>query len=111
MPGVGQGRWEYREFIERLEPYTESGHYTSNGYPVHGLPNERMREPINAAVQAILQRVVVDGWEPAEPIDATRLWDAERVSRKYRDSPFLITSGVWWTLLEVRLNCRRWIPG
>lgn len=110
MPNAGQGRWEYREFVERLEPYTTSGHYTSSGYLVHGLPTERMREPINSAVQAILKRVAVDGWEPAEPIDATRLWDAERVSRKYRNSPFLITSGVWWTLLEVRLSCRRWIP-
>jgi zinc-ribbon domain len=110
MPGSGQGRWEYREFVEKLEPYTGSGHYTSSGYPIHGLPDENMRGPINAAVQAILKRVAVDGWEPAEPIDATRLWDAERVARKYRGSPFdFFTSGVWWTLLEVRLNCRRWI--
>lgn len=97
------GQWEYKEFSESLGGVK----YRSGGYPFHGLPDTEMRLPIEEAAQRILSRVTPDGWEPTEPLDAARLWDAQRVSRTTREGGFFDTY-VEWTLEKVRVNCRRW---
>jgi len=112
---TGRGHWEYEEFTESLVPYTGGSRYSAsvagwNGLYDGGVPNSDMREPIKRAVRALLNRASRDGWEPIEPIDPDRLWNANRISFVYAndflDNVFANSRSA--RLQAVHLNCRRW---
>lgn len=71
-----------------------------------------MRDPIKRGVQALLDRVSADGWEPVEPIHPDRLWDAKRITYVYANDFIDLFSGTSRSarLQAVSLNFRRWVP-
>lgn len=71
-----------------------------------------MREPIKRGVKTLLDRISPEGWEPVEPVDPDRLWEAKRVDFEYADDVIDSFSGTSRSarLLAVNMNCRRWVP-
>lgn len=108
------GHWEYEEFTERLAPYagatTYSAHVMHWHGAIQGVPNSNMREPIKKAVRALLTKASQEGWEPIEPLDPDRLWDAKRISVISANGFLDNWSGESRTvrLNAVNINFRRW---
>ncbi|MGH3615632.1 MAG: hypothetical protein ACRDRK_24150 [Pseudonocardia sp.] len=76
------------------------------------MPDPDMRDPIKRGVKALLDRVSVDGWEPVEPVDPNRLWDANRIDYVFANDFIDSFSGTSRSarLQAVNLNFRRWVP-
>lgn len=110
------GRWEYDEFSESLTPYAGTTRYSAHVAAWHGLyggvPDPNMRDPIQRGVKALLDRVSADGWEPVEPVEPNRLWDANRINYVYANDFIDSFSGTSRSarLQDVNLNFRRWVP-
>jgi|SRR5579884_141093 len=102
--------WEYQEFSERTDKYDGGTEYKD---VASAIEDPRIRTTIDRAVRALLVRTGQDGWEPIEPIDAYRLWNADRVIHTCKwsmRSTLFGGSHANCRLQEVRLNCRRWKP-
>jgi len=109
VPSPKHERWQYKEFCEDLIPYTSGRKFKSNStYDSLPYNTTEMNVPINKAVQVLLERVSLEGWEPVEPIDAQRLWNARRVKFfKGRADIFPDPNRYSWELMEVCINFRR----
>jgi RNA polymerase subunit RPABC4/transcription elongation factor Spt4 len=95
-----QGHWEYKEFSA---PITGTPRFrVDNNY------FENIKSPIDAAVKSLLNRLIPLGWEPTEPTDYMRLFNADRIDRK-RESSFTGLSSAHSTLIKVSINFRRWV--
>ena len=112
--------WEYREFRESLKAYTNGKKFICNCASLAGgdtpLPDSggrmKMNVLIDNAVRALLKRISPDGWEPIEPIQPEYLWQSLRVKFVKRGTYNILFANQYsWELIEVCLNCRRWISG
>jgi hypothetical protein len=114
-PAFQQRHWEYNEFCERLAPYTNGKIFKSNStYYKDGLPENttEMNIPIGSAIRALLARVSAAGWEPTEPLEPERLWTARRIRFvKGRADLFPDPNRYRFELIDVCINCRRWVTG
>jgi hypothetical protein len=108
---VRPGHWEYREFTV---PLSSLGEFRMSGWPVDGsIPYSGAIGPINSAVQAFINRISTEGWEPTEPIDADRLYRARRLEGRARQTILHRLNGDSDSLFSpqsARINCRRWVP-
>jgi hypothetical protein len=110
------GDWQYDEFTESLRPFAGDYRYTAHVAAWQGafggVPDGHMREPIKRGVKALLDRVAKDGWEPREPTDPDRLWEAKRVEFDYANDLVDSLSGTSRSarLVAVNINFRRWVP-
>jgi Ankyrin repeat len=103
----GAPSFEYQEFRIPLD----GREYESAGIRFDGgLTWSDAAEPINRAVLAFVRRMGEQGWEPMEPIDADRLFRANRIVGEAREKSTLLGFGspnYVWRPREVRINCRR----
>jgi hypothetical protein len=110
------GHWDYDEFTESLRPFAGDYRYTAHVAAWQGVfggvPDGNMREPIKRGVKALLNRVTKDGWEPTEPTDPDRLWEAKRIEFDYANDFLDTFSGTSRSakLVAVNVNFRRWVP-
>jgi uncharacterized protein YjhX (UPF0386 family) len=111
-----RGRWQYREFHEPLGNVTIKDSFVFAGLNASGSMDSRQSQVIEAGVRRLIDRISVDGWEPAEAIDVRALalaghveWESEEHESilKAFTSPSSVVTNV--TLLSVRVNFRRWV--
>jgi hypothetical protein len=90
-----QGHWEIKEFSE---PILGNIKYTFDFLTI--------RDPVDAAVRLLLQRLTPFGWQPMEPIDFNRLLTSNRIIMKTYKR---LISDNRYEPIEVRINFRRWV--
>jgi len=104
--------WEYQEFTV---PLSSLGEFQMSGWPVNGgIPYSGAIGLINKAVQAFVNSIATQGWEPTEPIDADRLYRANRITGQTRQTMLhkLNSDSVYQVSPQsARINCRRRVPG
>ncbi len=111
------GHWEYREFTEYLDKYTKNQSFFclvqdwNNAWGTTPIPTYDIVDPIRRGVEGLLARITPNGWEPIEPIDPVRLWQARRVGWKRKETIMSMIFGTSFDfyITHVNLNCRRWV--
>ena len=100
-PGVGNGRWEYKDLTINMGNVVVQ----FKGLPVGDIPHVLV--PIaDEAVSKFLNQIAQDGWEPREATDARSLF----LKGRFNCSGKVNFWGTYtWTVHSIHLSCKRWV--
>ena len=93
-PTPMQGRWEYSEFSEPIPGKLRCPE-----------DHDQAMDQIDIVVKFLLGRLAPFGWEPMEPVEASRLLSASRIFTETIDGFF--SEREYYS--KVRINFRRWV--